>query len=180
MRKRITKVTTKTGDDGTTAMADGSRVSKSEARINCIGEVDELNSLIGYLRSVDCSAKYDLSLMRIQNCLFDIGGSLSLGTDQSISQEEILYLEKEINILNGSLPELENFILPGGSPASSLAQYARSVCRRCERSLVKLKEEIKIEDNKLVYLNRLSDLMFVIGRCLNRDAGIEENFWNQS
>ena len=118
--------------------------------------------------------------MRIQNCLFDIGGSLSLGTDQSISQEEILYLEKEINILNGSLPELENFILPGGSPASSLAQYARSVCRRCERSLVKVKEEIKIEDNKLVYLNRLSDLMFVIGRCLNRDAGIEENFWNQS
>ena len=94
MRKRITKVTTKTGDDGTTAMADGSRVSKSEARINCIGEVDELNSLIGYLRSVDSSAKYDLSLMRIQNCLFDIGGSLSLGTDQSISQEEILYLEK--------------------------------------------------------------------------------------
>ncbi len=180
MRKRITKVTTKTGDDGTTAMADGSRVSKSEARINCIGEVDELNSIIGYLRSVDSSAKYDLSLMRIQNCLFDIVGSLSLGTDQSISQEEILYLEKEINILNGSLPELENFILPGGSPASSLAQYARSVCRRCERSLVKLKEEIKIEDNKLVYLNRLSDLMFVIGRCLNRDAGIEENFWNQS
>ena len=105
---------------------------------------------------------------------------MSLGTDQSISQEEILYLEKEINILNGSLPELENFILPGGSPASSLAQYARSVCRRCERSLVKLKEEINIEDNKLIYINRLSDLMFVIGRSINKDAGIEENFWNQS
>ena len=180
MRKRITKVTTKTGDDGTTAMADGTRVSKSEARINCIGEVDELNSLIGYLRSMNSSAKYDLCLMRIQNCLFDIGGSLSLGTDQSISKEEILYLEREINILNGKLPNLENFILPGGSPASSLAQYVRSVCRRCERSLVKLKEEINIEDNKLIYINRLSDLMFVIGRSINKDAGIEENFWNQS
>ena len=173
MKKRITKVTTKSGDDGTTGMADGTRLKKSDPIINCVGEVDELNSLVGYLSSVNDSERYKESLIRIQNCLFDIGGSLSLGTDDSISEEEI-------NLLNSDLPSLENFVLPGGHPTSALAQVVRSVCRRCERSLVALDEEKSIEKKKIIYINRLSDLLFVMARSINKEKNYREVLWRQT
>ena len=180
MNKRITKVTTKTGDKGTTGMADGSTVSKADPIIDSIGEIDELNSLIGYLDSLGESSNFRSTFRRIQNCLFDIGGSLSVGTQNSISEEEILFLEEQIQNLNEVLPELENFILPGGNHAAALSQYARSVCRRCERSLVRLDENEAIERNKLIYLNRLSDLLFVIARSINQELKIKEPLWEQS
>ena len=126
MKKRITKVTTKTGDDGSTGMADGTRLKKSDPIIHCIGEIDELNSLIGYLASANDLKRYKESLIRIQNCLFNIGGSLSLGSDDSITEQEISFVEEEINLLNADLSSLENFILPGGHPTSALAQVVRS------------------------------------------------------
>ena len=180
MKKRITKVTTKTGDKGTTGMADGERVSKSDPRIESIGEIDELNSLIGYLDSITNSSKYKPTFNRIQNCLFDIGGSLSMGTNSAIDEEEIEFLEEQLNLFNEELPDLKNFILPGGATASAMAQLARSVCRRCERSLVSLNEKNIIEENKLIYINRLSDLLFVIARSINKEMGIEELLWKQN
>lgn len=180
MKKRITKVTTKTGDDGSTGMADGKRLRKSDPIINCIGEIDELNSLIGYLSAANDSKRYEPSLTRIQNCLFNIGGSLSLGTDNSVPEEEISFIENEINILNADLPSLENFILPGGHPTSALAQVVRSVCRRCERSLVTLDEKQSIEERKIIYMNRLSDLFFIMARSINKDKNCQEVLWQQT
>ena len=179
MKKRITKVTTKTGDDGLTGMADGTRVSKSDPVIDAIGDIDELNSLIGYLSSMIHADNYKNTLVSLQNSLFDIGGSLSLGTMDSVSNEEILLVDKVIEDLNSQLPELENFVLPGGEPAAAFTQYVRSVCRRCERTLVKLNNHSKVEENKLIYLNRLSDLFFVIARSINKDQNVEELLWNQ-
>ena len=180
MKKRITRVTTKTGDKGTTGMADGERVSKLDPRIESIGEIDELNSLIGYLDSITNSSKYKPTFNRIQNCLFDIGGSLSMGTNSAIDEEEIEFLEEQLNLFNEELPDLKNFILPGGATASAMAQLARSVCRRCERSLVSLNEKSTIEENKLIYINRLSDLLFVVARSINKEMGIEELPWKQN
>ena len=180
MNKRITKVTTKTGDKGTTGMADGSRVSKSDPVIVSIGEVDELNSLIGYLSSLERAKKHEDTFNRIQNCLFDIGGSLSMGTNDSVNENEILFIEREIKNLNNQLPELENFILPGGDPSAAIAQFARAVCRRCERSLVDLSRTNEVEGNKLIFLNRLSDLLFIMGRSINKDSGHKELYWSQN
>ena len=180
MKKRITKVTTKTGDDGSTGMADGTRLKKSDPIIHCIGEIDELNSLIGYLASANDLKRHNESLIRIQNCLFNIGGSLSLGSDDSITEQEISFVEEEINLLNADLSSLENFILPGGHPASALAQLVRSVCRRCERSLVSLDEKQSIEDRKIIYINRLSDLFFVMARSINKEKNYQEVFWQQT
>ena len=180
MKKRITKVTTKTGDDGSTGMADGTRLKKSDPLIHCIGEIDELNSLIGYLASANDLKRHKESLIRIQNCLFDIGGSLSLGSDDSITEQEISFVEEEINLLNADLSSLENFILPGGHPASALAQLVRSVCRRCERSLVSLDEEQSIEERKIIYINRLSDLFFVMARSINKEKNYQEVLWQQT
>ena len=180
MNKRITKVTTKTGDKGTTGMANGARISKADPVIVSIGEIDELNSLIGYLSSQQSAKKYKDTLNRIQNCLFDIGGSLSLGTINSLDEDEIVFIEREIENLNNQLPELENFILPGGDSSASIAQYTRAVCRRCERSLVYLSKKIEVEGNKLIFLNRLSDLLFVIGRTINKDKGQKELYWKQN
>ena len=180
MKKRITKVTTKTGDDGSTGMADGTRLKKSDPIIHCIGEIDELNSLIGYLASANDLKRHKESLIRIQNCLFNIGGSLSLGSDDSITEQEISFVEEEINLLNADLSSLENFILPGGHPTSALAQLVRSVCRRCERSLVSLDEKQSIEDRKIIYINRLSDLFFVMARSINKEKNCQEVFCQQT
>ncbi|MDG1119447.1 MAG: cob(I)yrinic acid a,c-diamide adenosyltransferase [SAR86 cluster bacterium] len=180
MKKRITKVTTKTGDDGSTGMADGTRLRKSDPIIHCIGEIDELNSLIGYLAAANDSEKHKGSLIRIQNCLFNIGGSLSLGSDDSIKEGDISFIEEEINLLNADLPNLENFILPGGHSTSALAQLVRSVCRRCERSLVSLSEKREIEERKIIYINRLSDLFFVMARSINKEKNYQEVLWQQT
>ena len=180
MSKRITKVTTKTGDDGSTGMADGTRLSKSSALVNAIGEIDELNSWIGFLASSSHLNKEIKLLRKIQNDLFDIGGCLTLRTQTGLDKKKIEWLERKINEVNEDLPSLDNFILPGGHQDSAKAQIIRTVCRRSERSLVMASETESINKNCIIYINRLSDLLFVLARRINIDSGEEEILWKQT
>ena len=179
MKKRITKVTTKTGDDGTTGMADGTRKNKSDDLLNTIGELDELNSWMGKIISLD-EIKIDKQvLIDIQHCLFEIGGSLSTGTEGSLNSDDIETLEVAINTYNTKLPELDNFILPGGHESSADIHITRAVCRRCERSMVKIKDSNNLSKYNLIYINRLSDFLFILASTVNLREGIREHTWNQ-
>ena len=180
MTKRITKVTTKTGDDGTTGMADGSRLSKSSALISAIGEIDELNSWIGLLASSSSLSKEIELLRKIQNDLFDIGGCLAMRSQIGLDEKKIEWLEEKVNEHNKELPSLDNFILPGGHKDSSKAQIIRAVCRRSERALVLASETESINVNCIIYINRLSDFLFVLARKINIDSGEEEILWEQT
>jgi len=179
LSKRITKVTTKTGDDGSTGMADGSRLSKSSCLVSALGEIDELNSWIGLLAS-SSQLKQEVELLRkIQNDLFNIGGCLAMRSNIGLNKKKIEWLEEKINDLNKELPSLDNFILPGGHKDSSKAQIIRAVCRRSERSLVMASETELINKNCIIYINRLSDFLFVLARKINIDSGEEEILWDQ-
>ena len=180
MAKRITKVTTKTGDDGTTGMADGSRLSKSSELISAIGEIDELNSWIGLLASSSNLRKEKVLLRKIQNDLFDIGGCLAMRSKNGLQEGKIEWLEEKVNELNRELPSLDNFILPGGHKDSSRAQIIRAVCRRSERALVLASKTETININCVIYINRLSDFLFVLARKINIDSGEEEILWKQT
>jgi cob(I)alamin adenosyltransferase len=180
LTKRITKVTTKTGDDGTTGMADGSRLSKSSVLINAIGEIDELNSWIGLLSSSSSLSKEIELLRKIQNDLFDIGGCLAMRSQIELDEKKIKWLEEKVNEHNKELPSLDNFILPGGHKDSSKAQIIRAVCRRSERALVLASETESININCIIYINRLSDFLFVLARKINIDSGEEEILWEQT
>jgi cob(I)alamin adenosyltransferase len=180
LTKRITKVTTKTGDDGTTGMADGSRLSKSSALISAIGEIDELNSWIGLLASSSSLNKEIELLRKIQNDLFDIGGCLAMRSRIGLDERKIEWLEERVNEHNKELPSLDNFILPGGHKDSSKAQIIRAVCRRSERPLVLASETESINVNCIIYINRLSDFLFVLARKINIDSGEEEILWEQT
>ena len=179
MKKRITKVTTKTGDEGTTGMADGSRKIKSHNIINAIGDIDELNSWIGKLIALEETKIDRFILINIQHCLFAIGGSLSLGSEGSITEDDIDAIEITLNSYNSKLTELTNFILPGGHRSSADIHIARAVCRRCERSMVKLRKSNDVDKISLVYINRLSDFLFVLARTVNLREGVKEIIWNQ-
>ena len=179
MVKRITKVITKRGDDGSTGMADGTRVQKSNLVVKAIGELDELNSWVGLLCSLDELNEYKDYLQSIQNRLFDIGGILTTKSKVPLKKQYLLTLEKETDKLNQKLPDLDNFILPGGSKGSSFIHITRTVCRRTERSLIEAKGSEKIEQSCLVYINRLSDFLFVLARKVNLDSGNEELLWKQ-
>ena len=179
MAKRITKVTTKQGDDGSTGMADGTRVPKTNLLVKAIGELDELNSWMGLLCSLDELKGYKEYLQSIQNRLFDIGGILTTKSEVPLEKQHVLVLEKETADLNQKLPDLDNFILPGGSKQSSFTHIVRTVCRRAERSLIEANESEKIEQSCLIYLNRLSDFLFVLARKINLDSGNEELLWKQ-
>ena len=179
MAKRITKVTTKKGDAGSTGMGDGSRVSKSSSLIVAIGELDELNSWIGLLTSLKkLEGKKDF-LLSIQNRLFDIGGILTTKSKTPLNNLHLESLEEETNNLNKQLPHLENFVLPGGNKDSSVIHITRTVCRRAERSIIKAEESNLVEKSCLIYLNRLSDFLFVLARKVNFDSGVEELLWSQ-
>ena len=179
MRKRITKITTKKGDDGTTGMADGSRIDKSSSLIEAIGEIDELNSWIGLLCTLPELHKEADTLKKIQNCLFDVGGSLTMRSQMILDPSHITLLDKRIKLINKKLPDLENFILPGGHESSSKTHIARTVCRRAERAIVKAKKSDDVDINSIAYLNRLSDFLFVLARKINIDLKIDEIMWSQ-
>ena len=169
---KLDKIYTKGGDKGKTSLVGGSRVSKSNDIIDAIGNVDELNALLG-LVVCDLKKPYISTLKDIQNDLFDIGADLATpinkkGTVLRINKDYIVYLEKEIDKINNNLPPLNSFILPGGSKISSIIHLARTVNRRCERSVVKLNEKHKVNQEVLKYLNRLSDYLFVLARTLNK------------
>ena len=169
---KLDKIYTKGGDKGKTSLVGGSRVSKSNDIIDAIGNVDELNALLG-LAVCDLKKPFMSILKNIQNDLFDIGADIATpinkkGTVLRINKDYIVYLEKEIDKINNNLPPLNSFILPGGSKISSIIHLARTVNRRCERSVVKLNGKQKVNIEVLKYLNRLSDYLFVLARALNK------------
>ncbi len=179
MGHRLTKLYTRTGDAGTTGLADGSRVSKDAPRIEAIGTIDELNSTLGVLLCEELPDTARACLIGVQHDLFDLGGELSVPGHTIMTGEHSKRLEDMLDALNAKLPALKDFILPGGSRAASLAHVARTVCRRAERALVALAKTDPLAPPMLQYVNRLSDLLFVLARVLNRHAGGDDVYWQQ-
>lgn len=179
MGYRLSKIYTRTGDDGTTGLADGSRVAKSALRVEAMGSADELNCHVGMLFEL-LTADDDLRplLQRIQHHLFDLGGEFAIPGSEMISQNHVDWLEQELDKLNDLLPPLKNFVLPAGSMAAAQAHLARSVCRRVERVVVELGRGESINSLARQYLNRLSDLLFVVARTLARREGSQEVLWD--
>jgi cob(I)alamin adenosyltransferase len=179
MGKRLSKIITRTGDNGTTGLGDGSRVAKDNARIEAIGAVDELNSLLGVLLTHNIPESQRACLNRVQHELFDLGGELSIPGHSMIKSEAAECLEKDTERFNSSLPPLQEFILPGGTAAAAICHVARAVCRRAERRTVTLARQTRINPCLQIYLNRLSDLLFVVARTLARDDGGQEVQWRR-
>jgi cob(I)alamin adenosyltransferase len=180
MGNRLSKIYTRTGDDGTTGLADGARVDKCDARIEAGGTVDELNSLIGaILAEAGIDADVGGPLRRIQHELFEAGAELALPGYRKITTEYVERLEQELDALNADLPPLREFILPGGNRAAALCHVARAVCRRAERRAWAVAKEHALNPDLLRYLNRLSDLLFVVARCLGRRGGGGEIMWRR-
>ena len=177
MGNRLSKIATRTGDKGTTGLGDGSRTGKDSVRIHAIGEVDELNSHIGLLLCEPMPDELREELVSIQHDLFDLGGELCIPGYQMLKEEHVERLDALLEKYNATLPALTEFILPAGSRAASLAHVCRTVCRRAERSIVTLGNQETIHDHPRQYVNRLSDLMFVLSRVLNRFAGGDDVLW---
>jgi cob(I)alamin adenosyltransferase len=177
--KRLTKIYTRTGDQGTTGLADGSRVAKDALRIEAIGAIDELNSVLGVLLAEEMPDAVRGCLAGAQHDLFDLGGELSMPGHTIMTEEHVARLETLLENFNAGLPPLKDFILPGGSRTAGLAHVARTVCRRAERRLVALSHQETLPAFMVQYLNRLSDLLFVLSRTLNRYAGGGDVLWQQ-
>ena len=176
---RLSKIVTRTGDAGTTGLGDGSRTQKDSLRIHAIGEVDELNSNLGVLLCEEMPDTIRQTLLDVQNDLFDLGGELCLPGMNVIKDAQVERLEELVEIFNADLPMLKEFILPGGSRAASLAHVCRTICRRAERAIVRLSTAESTSDASRRYVNRLSDLLFILGRVLNRAAGRGDVLWQK-
>ena len=176
MANRLTKIVTRTGDNGTTGIADGSRLSKDAARIVLLGELDELNAHLGLLLCESLTNDLRVLLLQVQNDLFDLGGSLAL-PGAIFDAAKLLRLDQFILEYNAALPALKEFILPGGCRAAAQCHVARAVARRAERSYVHLMNSDQISADGLRYLNRLSDLLFVLCRTINITSGQAETYW---
>jgi len=180
MGKRLTKLVTRGGDRGETGLADGSRAGKATPRIHAIGEIDELNSWLGVVLSQALPEEIDKLLLDVQHRLFDIGGELSLPGHAAIGEGDIAALEDALRHYNETLPPLREFILPGGCQAAAFCHLARTVCRRAERSLAALSGAGEtLNPATLIYVNRLSDLLFVMARLLARHDGAGEVYWDK-
>lgn len=179
MGNRLSKIYTRTGDAGTTGLGNGNRVSKNSLRIHSLGEVDELNAVIGLLLTEELPEEVRALLTDVQNDLFDLGGEVCIPGMSMISERQVTRLENELDRMNEHLEPLKDFILPGGTRAAALAHLARTVCRRAERMLVGLAQEEAVNDGPRQYLNRLSDLLFVLGRALNRAGGRGDVLWQK-
>jgi len=177
MGNRLSKIATRTGDDGSTGLGDGSRTDKDSARVRSLGEVDELNAFVGLLLCEDMPAGLREELVSIQHDLFDLGGELCIPGYQLVTDEHVARLDRLLEKYNADLPPLKDFILPAGSKAAALAHVCRTVCRRAERSIVALGRVETINAQPRQYVNRLSDLMFVLSRVLNRFAGGDDVLW---
>lgn len=180
MANRLSKITTRTGDDGTTGLGDGRRVPKNDARIVAIGDVDELNSTLGVLLAEVLPDAVRETVLAIQHDLFDLGGELAIPGRQAIGDAQVTRLDDAIARFNGVLPPLKEFILPGGTRASALAHVSRTVCRRAERALMTLAGAETVGQPARLYLNRLSDLLFVLSREINRAANVPDVYWQTS
>jgi cob(I)alamin adenosyltransferase len=179
MGHRLTKIATRTGDAGETGLGDGSRVPKDHVRIAALGDVDELNSALGVLLAEKMPADIREALEAVQQDLLDLGGELSIPGHAMLTAQKVERLDGWLEAWNAGLPALKEFILPGGSRAAAAAHVARTVCRRAERSLVALGREggAPVSKHARQYVNRLSDLLFVAGRTLNRRAGRTDVQW---
>lgn len=182
MGYRISKVVTRTGDNGSTGLADGSRLTKDAPLVQAMGETDELNSLIGVLNAHPIPERIRALLLEVQHHLFDIGGELAMGGALRLDHDPATAkLEAWVDALNAELPPLREFVLPGGTPAAAAGHHARTVCRRTERAFVALHHhDAGPNPSALRYLNRLSDLLFVIARTLARLDGGVETFWRKN
>lgn len=180
MAKRISKVVTRTGDDGSTGLADGSRVAKSSGRIECIGDIDELNSLLGLLQTEEIDTGMASMLQDIQDMLFNTGAELSLPQSTLIDSDAVTRMDELIEQYNRDLPPLQEFILPGGNRAAAVCHLARAVCRRCERHLFQLAESEPVNQHCTTWINRLSDLLFILARLLARQNGGTEISWRKN
>ncbi len=179
MGHRLSKIYTRTGDDGTTGLGDGSRIAKDAARIDAIGTVDELNSTIGVLLTEPVPDAVRALLLEIQHTLFDLGGELSIPGYRLVRSEQVAELERQLDQLNKELAPLKEFILPGGCRAAACCHLARAVCRRAERRLVTLAGDSDVSPVSRQYLNRLSDALFVAARYLNKAAGEADVLWQR-
>ena len=168
MGQRLTQIATRTGDNGSTGLGDNTRVSKNNLRVHAMGDVDELNSSIGVLLCEDMPAGVRELLVEIQHQLFNLGGELSIPGFELLKTEAVLALDAALAQHNEKLPRLQEFILPAGSRAAALAHVCRTVARRAERAVVALESQETLKDTPRQYLNRLSDLLFVLARVLNR------------
>lgn len=179
MGNRLSKIVTRTGDAGTTGLGDGSRVAKDTARIDAIGTVDELNSTLGVLLAEVVPEGVRTCLTDVQHDLFDLGGELSIPGYAAVTDAHVARLEQAVERFNAELSPLREFILPGGTRVAGLAHVARTVCRRAERAVVHLAATESVSDPARRYLNRLSDLLFVLARTLNRASGGADVLWEK-
>jgi cob(I)alamin adenosyltransferase len=180
MGNRLSKIYTRTGDEGTTGLGDGSRVAKESLRVEAYGSVDETNSAVGVVLGIAAlPPEIRRCLTEIQHDLFDLGGELCIPGHRMVSAAYVERLEQELDTFNESLPPLKEFILPGGGPAAAACHLARTVCRRAERRCWSLAHAESVAPDALKYLNRLSDLLFVIARVLARDSGGGEVVWRR-
>jgi cob(I)alamin adenosyltransferase len=179
MGNRLSKIYTRTGDAGTTGLGDGSRIAKDSPRVQALGDIDELNSALGVLLAVITDDDIEKSLLEIQHDLFDLGGEVSIPGSSFIADSASRRLEDLIDHYNQYLPALKEFILPSGGQATAWCHLARAICRRAERSMVSLSADQALSPNALSYINRLSDLLFVLARTLARQNGGHEVMWDR-
>jgi cob(I)alamin adenosyltransferase len=181
MGHRLSAIATRTGDEGTTGLGDGSRVSKADPRVSAMGDVDELNSAVGMLLAfgVPAELELDAQLADMQQDLLDLGGELSIPGHTLLVPQRVAALDELLRVLNADLPRLQEFVRPGGSLPAAQAHMCRTICRRAERSVIALAELQAVSHTARQYLNRLSDLMFVIARVLNQRAGLGESMWDR-
>ncbi|MEE4186549.1 MAG: cob(I)yrinic acid a,c-diamide adenosyltransferase [Gammaproteobacteria bacterium] len=180
MGNRLSKIYTRTGDDGSTGLGDGQRVSKDSPRVEAYGTIDELNSAVGVLRATDIDPAHQPLLAAIQQELFDLGGELSIPGAALLSTEAVQRLEQALDDYNATLPPLKEFVMPGGSAAGAACHMARAICRRAERRLCTLAKGEAVSETAIRYVNRLSDLLFVLARILNSAAAADEVLWQGS
>ena len=179
MGHRLTQIATRTGDDGSTGLGDGSRTPKDSLRVAAMGDVDELNSTLGLLLTESLPDAVRSELIDIQHDLFDLGGELCIPGFENMAEAQVARLDELLARHNATLPRLEEFILPGGSRAAAVAHIARTVCRRAERAIVSLGHAEAVRPICRQYVNRLSDLLFVLARVLNRHAGGSDVLWEK-
>lgn len=177
MGNRLSRIYTRTGDDGTTGLGDGTRTNKDSLRVEAMGDVDELNAVIGVLLTEPLSEILRSTLTRVQHDLFDLGGEICIPGHAMVKPERVDAMESILDELNDQLEPLQEFILPGGTRAAAYCHLARTVCRRAERRLIRLNREEAVTPTSLKYLNRLSDLLFVMCRVINKDAGRPDVLW---
>jgi cob(I)alamin adenosyltransferase len=177
MANRLTRIVTRTGDDGTTGLGDGTRVGKDSPRVEVMGNLDELNSAVGVVLADDLPENVHDALAAIQNDLFDLGGEICIPGRAALWEAHLKEIDARLERLRAPLPTLRDFVLPGGSRAAASCHLARAVCRRAERSLVALGRVESVSELSIQYLNRLSDLLFLAARTLNAAAGVSEPMW---